>query len=107
MAGLYVVTTYFVGVGLYVVVVHAVVAVVVQLSKCTSVMYDSLVETCCRSPRILVFVSLINPRRACARVTVVVLCVYLCVCLSVCLSVCPSVTALAASASAYTCDQLY
>ena len=27
----------------------------------------------------------INPRRACARVTVVVLCVCLCVCLSVCL----------------------
>ena len=38
-----------------------------------------------------------NPRRACARVTVVVLCV--------CLSVCQSVTPLAASASIYTCDQ--
>ena len=42
-----------------------------------------------------------------ARVTVVVLCTCVSVCLSVCLSVCPSVTALAASASAYTCDQLY
>ena len=40
-----------------------------------------------------------NPRRACARVTVVALCV--------CVSVCPSVTALAASASAYTCSQRY
>ena len=39
----------------------------------------------------------INPRRACARVTVIVLCV--------CLSVCLSVTALAASTSVYTCDQ--
>ena len=28
-------------------------------------------------------------------------------CVSVCLSVCPSVTALAASASAYTCSQRY
>ena len=42
---------------------------------------------------------IINPRRACARVTVVALCV--------CVSVCPSVTALAASASAYTCSQRY
>ena len=41
----------------------------------------------------------INPRRACARVTVLALCV--------CVSVCPSVTALAASASAYTCSQRY
>ena len=46
---------------------------------------------------------LINPRRACARVTVVVLCV--CVCVCVC--VCPSVTALAASAFVYTCNQRY
>ena len=38
---------------------------------------------------------LINPRRACARVTVVVLCV----------CICPSVTALAATVSVYTCDQ--
>ena len=41
--------------------------------------------------------SLINPRRACARVTVVLLCV--------CLSVCLSVTALAATVSVYTCNQ--
>ena len=42
---------------------------------------------------------IINPRRACARVTVVVLCV--------CLSVCPSVPALAASASVETSKQWY
>ena len=42
----------------------------------------------------------INPRRACARVTVVV-------CLSVCLSVYPSVPALAASASVETSKQRY
>ena len=42
---------------------------------------------------------LINPRRACARVTVVVLCV--------CLSVYPSVPALAASASVETSKQRY
>ena len=48
---------------------------------------------------------LVNPRRACARVTVVVLCV--CVCLCVCLSVYLSVTALAASASVYTSKQRY
>ena len=41
---------------------------------------------------------MINPQRACARVGL---------CVSVCLSVCPSVTALAASASAYTCSQRY
>ena len=41
----------------------------------------------------------INPRRACARVTVVVLCV--------CLSVYPSVPALAASASVETSKQRY
>ena len=42
----------------------------------------------------------INPRRACAaRVTVVGLCVCVCVCWSV--------TPLAASASAYTCNQQY
>ena len=44
----------------------------------------------------------INPRRACARVTVVVS-----VCLSVCLSVCVSVTALAAPASVYIRKQRY
>ena len=44
-------------------------------------------------------VSLINPRRACARVTVVVLCV--------CLFVCLSVPALAASASVETSNQRY
>ena len=33
------------------------------------------------------FVGLINPRRACARVTVVGLCVCVCVCVCVCLSV--------------------
>ena len=43
--------------------------------------------------------SIINPRRACARVTVVVLCV--------CLSVYPSVPALAASASVETSKQRY
>ena len=42
---------------------------------------------------------IINPRRACARVTVVVLCV--------CLSVYPSVPALAASASVETSKQRY
>ena len=41
---------------------------------------------------------LVNPRRACARVTV---------CLSVCLSVYPSVPALAASASVETSKQRY
>ena len=46
---------------------------------------------------------IINPRRACARVTVVVLSV----CLSVCLSVYPSVPALAASASFETSKQRY
>ena len=45
----------------------------------------------------------INPRRACARVTVLVLCV----CVSVCLSVYPSVPALAASASVETSKQRY
>ena len=45
----------------------------------------------------------INPRRACARVTVVILCV----CLFVCLSVCLSVPALAASASVETSNQRY
>ena len=44
-----------------------------------------------------------NPRRACARVTVVVLCVSL----SVCLCVCVSVTALAASVSIYIRKQRY
>ena len=44
---------------------------------------------------------IINPRRACARVTVLVLCV--CVCVSVCLSV----PGLAASAHVYTCNQRY
>ena len=50
-----------------------------------------------------------NPRRACARVTVVVLCVCVCVCVfvCVCLSVCPSVPALAASASVETSKQRY
>ena len=43
--------------------------------------------------------SVVNPRRACARVTVVVL--------SVCLSVYPSVPALAASASFETSKQRY
>ena len=43
--------------------------------------------------------TVINPRRACARVTVVVL--------SVCLSVYPSVPALAASASVETSKQRY
>ena len=47
--------------------------------------------------------ALINPRRACARVTVVVLCV----CLSVCLCVCVSVPALAASAFVYIRKQRY
>ena len=46
---------------------------------------------------------LINPRRACARVTVLVLCV----CLCVCVSVYPSVPALAASASVGTSKQRY
>ena len=46
----------------------------------------SMQSTCCR-------------KQTCARVTVLGLCV--------CLSVCPSVTALAASASAYTCSQRY
>ena len=45
------------------------------------------------------YVAIINPRRACARVTVVVL--------SVCLSVYPSVPALAASASFETSKQRY
>ena len=44
-----------------------------------------------------------NPWRACAMVTVVVLCV----CLSVCLSVYPSVPALSASASVETSKQQY
>ena len=43
--------------------------------------------------------NIVNPRRACARVTVVVLCV--------CLSVYPSVPALAASASVETSKQRY
>ena len=43
--------------------------------------------------------SLVNPRRACARVTVVVL--------FVCLSVCLSVPTLAASASVETSNQRY
>ena len=49
------------------------------------------------------YLSIINPRRACARVTVGVVCV----CLSVCLSVYPSVPALAASASIETSKQRY
>ena len=47
---------------------------------------------------VCVCVCLTNPRRACARVTVVVLCVQ-------CVSVCLSVTALAATVSVYTCNQ--
>ena len=47
----------------------------------------------------LLLVDVINPRHACARVTVVVVCV--------CLSVCPSVPALAASASVETSKQRY
>ena len=48
--------------------------------------------------------NLINPRRACAaRVAVV----GLCVCVCVCVCVYRSVTALAASASVYTCNQRY
>ena len=46
---------------------------------------------------------IINPRRACARVTVVVLSVCVCICPSVCLSV----PALAASASVGTSKQRY
>ena len=45
------------------------------------------------------YIHVVNPRRACARVTVVVL--------SVCLSVYPSVPALAASASVETSKQQY
>ena len=54
-----------------------------------------------RSPSlyIVVLYNIFNPRRACARVTVVVLCV--------CLSVYPSVPALAASASVETSKQRY
>ena len=52
---------------------------------------------------ISVSVLVINPRRACARVTVVVPCVCLCVCVCVCLSV----PALAASASVETSKQRY
>ena len=48
---------------------------------------------------VVIFSFFINPRRACARVTVVVLCV--------CLSVYPSVPALAASASVETSKQRY
>ena len=44
-------------------------------------------------------VTVVNPRRACARVTVLVLCV--------CVSVCLSVPGLAASAHVYTCNQRY
>ena len=47
--------------------------------------------------------SLINPRRACARVTVV----DVCVCVSVCVSVYLSVPALAASASVEDSKQRY
>ena len=43
--------------------------------------------------------TIFNPRRACARVTVVVARVCVCVC------ICPSVTALAASAFVCTCNQ--
>ena len=46
---------------------------------------------------------LVNPRRACVRVTVVVLCV----CACVCVSVYPSVPALAASASVEISKQRY
>ena len=51
----------------------------------------------------------VNPRHACARVTVVVACVCLCVCvcLSVCVCVCLSVPALAASVSVETSKQWY
>ena len=45
---------------------------------------------------------LVNPRRACTKVAVVV---FVCVCVCVC--VCDSVTALAASMSAYICNQRY
>ena len=51
------------------------------------------------SARVLHFSAFINTRRACARVTVVVLCV--------CVSVYPSVPALAASASIETSKQRY
>ena len=56
--------------------------------KVVAVMYK-------QAPRL----SFINPRRACARVTVLVLCV--------CVSVYPSVPALAASASVETSKQRY
>ena len=49
----------------------------------------------------------INPRRACARVTVVDVCVCVCVCQSVCVSVYLSVPALAASASVEDSKQRY
>ena len=49
--------------------------------------------------------TVINLRRACARVTVVVLCVS--VCLSLHLSICLSVPALAALAYVCTCNQWY
>ena len=48
-----------------------------------------------------------NPRRACARVTVVDVCVCVCVCVSVCVSVYLSVPALAASASVEDSKQRY
>ena len=50
---------------------------------------------------------LINPRRACARVTVVVVCVCVCVCVCVSVSVYLSVPALAASASVEDSKQRY
>ena len=55
-------------------------------------------ECVCVYVCVCVCVCLTNPRRACARVTVVVLCVQ-------CVSVCLSVTALAATVSVYTCNQ--
>ena len=52
---------------------------------------------------LLLHTHIINPRRACARVTVVDVCVCVCVCVSVCLSV----PALAASASVEDSKQRY
>ena len=64
-------------------------------------MYSSLLELSLALARVccLAEFAFVNPRRACARVTVVVVCV--------CLSVYPSVPALAASASVETSKQRY
>ena len=75
-----------------------------SLFLCHPYIPHSIIRTICFLLGMRLFV--VNPRRACARVTVVVVCVCVCVCVCVrvraCVCVYPSVPALAASASVET-----